>query len=295
MRAMRRVSRSVAYAVVGLCLSAIPALATFHIMVIEEVFFGLPEAPAAQFVVLEMQAPVQTAVYGQPFGRFDASGAALEPFAAFCATPRAACSFPTVSPACSAGDCPTAFDANGRSVLAATRWAQGLFCVTADVSATQSLLYPDGRVCFGDCGLRSDCGDGQVDCLAYGGFSGDNGIFGIPATAPSLGMALVGSPNRTNQFLGGNLLDNATGFSVGAPTPRNFHDDVGSIDGMAGDANGDLTLGPEDVGGEVDNLFASATRCGLPANQRGADANFDTRVSAADLIKVLGLVTSSVS
>src|SRR5262245_6367849 len=109
-------------------LAAQPARATFHVIVIDQVFFGFPEAPHAQYVMLRIEAPVQSSVHAQPFPLFDASGTALAPFAAFCPQ-RSSCDLPRVSPACSAGGCPTT-DTNNRRVLAATPWAAGLFCIT---------------------------------------------------------------------------------------------------------------------------------------------------------------------
>ena len=288
---MRRYSSVVGLA---LCLAvAVPASATFHIMIIEQLFPGFESAPDAQYIMLQLQAPVQIAVYEQPFPVYNATGAAQSPFAAFCSTPRAACSLPRVSPACNTPGCPNALEANGSNILVATRWAQGLFCVTADLLASGDLPYPDGRACFGDCGLRDDCGTGPVDCVAYGTFSGDNGVFGQPALTPDPGMALVASPDRTNQFITGHLLDSRLGFSPGAPTPQNFHGDAGRLDGLEGDANGDRHVNETDVRATAAALFGGGQRCDLPAAQRGADANLDTRVSAADLISTIRVVTAA--
>jgi hypothetical protein len=265
-------------------------------MVIEQVFTGLEQAPHAQYVMLRMQGPLQTAVFSQPFPVFDAAGNSLGTFAAFCAN-HSACSLPAASPACAAHDCPAPIDANGRNVLAATPWAQDLFCVTADLLATGVLPFPDGRACFGDCDLRPDCGSGPVDCVAYGNFTGDNAPFGSPAMSPMLGEALVADPLRKNQFLKPNdpLLDNSKGFSVDIPAPVNFHGDVGAIDGVAGDSGGNGVVDARDVDAEVEVLFKTDRRCDLPALQRGADANFDTRVGAADVIATILIVTSSPS
>lgn len=275
-------------AALSLCL-ATPAQATFHIIVIEEVFPGLPEAPAAQFLTVRLQAPLQIAVYGQPFPVYDAAGTAEPNLATFCSTPRAACSLPTVSLACKAGGCPSPFDIDGSRILVATTWAQGLFCVTPDVLATGTIPFPSGRVCFGECGPRSDCAEGPVDCVAYGNFTGDNGIFGAPAAALLLGSALVASPQRTNQFIGGNLLDSAAGFSMGAPEPRNLHGDLGAFTGQAGDANGDAAIDDADVAALGVASFAGGTRCDLSPASRGADTNVDTRVGAADLVSLIQL------
>jgi hypothetical protein len=288
---MRRASMAVAVCTLSSLVATLPAQATFHIMVIEQVFPGLEQAPHAQYVMLRMQALLQTAVFGQPFPVFDAAGNPLGTFAAFCAN-RSACSLPAASPACAANDCPKPVDANNRNVLAATLWAQELFCVTADLLATGMLPYPDGRACFGDCDLRSESGSGPVDCVAYGNFTGDNAPFGSPAVSPMLGEALLANPARQNQFLPQNdeLLDNSKGFTVGTPAPANFHGDVGAIDGVAGDAGGDGVADAADVATEVSVLFKADRRCSLRAVQQGADANFDTRVSAADIVATIRIV-----
>lgn len=282
---MKRASAAVVFVTVSILCAALPARATFHIMVVDQLFPGLESAPHAQYVMLRTLAPFQTAVYGQPLSVFDAAGNALGTFGTFCNAPRQSCILPAVSPACSAGGCPGGLATNGRSILAATRWAQDLFCVTADLLATGVLPYPNGRACFGDCGLRDDCGSGPVDCVAYGSFTGDNAPFGSPAMSPMLGEALVADPARSNQFLKPTdpLLDNSLGFSVGAPTPENFRGDQGAIDGVAGDPEGTGQVKVDDIGAEVAVLFEADRRCSLPAARRGADANFDTRVSAADI------------
>jgi hypothetical protein len=291
---MRRASIAVAVGTLSSLVVILPAHATFHIMVIEQVFTGLEQAPHAQYVMLGMQAPLQTAVFSQPFPVFDAAGNSLGTFAAFCAN-RTACSLPQASPACAANDCPNPIDAANRNVLAATPWAQGLFCVTADLLATGVLPYPNGRACFGDCDLRPDCGSGPVDCVAYGDFTGDNAPFGNPAMPPMLGEALVADPLRQNQFLKPNdpLLDNSKGFSVGTPAPVNFHGDMGAIDGVAGDPEGSGVVDAGAVHAEVSVLFTADLRCNLPAAQRGADANFDTRVGAADVTATVQIVTTT--
>lgn len=292
---MKRACATVALLAVITLVCVVPVYATYHIVVIDEMFPGLEQAPHAQYVMLRTQAPVQTAVYGQPFAAFDAAGNALGTFATFCSTPRQSCVLPAVSPACSAGGCPQPFDSNNRNILAATRWAQDLFCVTADLVATGVLPYPNGRVCFGDCDSRPDCGAGPVDCLAYGAFTGANAPFGSPAPSPALGEALVADPARPNQFLMPTdpLLDNSLGFSLGAPAPQNFHGDSGAIDGLAGDPEGSGGVDEDDVAAEVSVLFEAERRCTLPAARRGADANFDTRVSAADVLATIRIVATA--
>jgi len=292
---MRRASAAVALFAVSTFVNVVPAYATFHIMVVDQVFPGVEPAPHAQYVMLRTQAILQTVVYGQPLSVFDAAGNVVGTFGTFC--PQRSCVLPAVSPACSAGGCPAAVDSNGRHILAATPWAEDLFCITADLVATGVLQYPNGRVCWGDCDLRTDCGSGPVDCVAYGSYTGDNAPFGSPAMSPMLGEALVADPARQNQFIlappNNPLLDSSKGFSAGAPTPENFHGDRGAIDGVAGDPDGTGTLDGADIVAEVAVLFETNRRCSLPAARRGADANLDTRLSAADVIATIRIVTSA--
>jgi hypothetical protein len=323
----------VAFSVAGL-LMLVPwsASATFHVSVIQEVFLGFAEAPGAQYVILRPQTNLQTLVHGQAFMVSDEAGTALPPFAQFCPSiMQSKCDLPLVSPACAGGGCPSFLEGNDSRVLVETPWARDLFCVAPDLLASGSLPYPDGQVCFGTVGpvFRSGClALGPVDCLAYGEFTGDNGVFGSPAGAPALGEALVGSLERPSQCngqllaadavcVGGQqantscgpqapcvtgvcsdcpaggcsaLLDDSLGFTSGAPMPQNFHGDVGHVDGVRGDANANgLDVG--DVAAVAATLFDAGHRCDLTADQRGADANLDTRLSAADVTATVALVT----
>ena len=324
---MKRAFTAVVALTIGALLTASPANATFHIMVIDQVFFGFPEAEGAQYVMLRPEANAQVFVENQVIKTFDANGGALPAFGAFCR----ACNLPVGSPACKQGGCPLPTAANDTRILVATVWARDLFCVTPDLLATGSLPYPDGRVCFGDdTFFESSCfAPGSVDCVAYGSFTGDNEIFGNPAEPPTLGQALAGVPSRQAQCLlkadtsavcvGGtaantscavnvtcpsgtctacpngscrNLLDGAVGFSSAAPAPQNYHGDLGMLDGIAGDAEGNGTVDDTDVDAAVNMLFEGRTnrRCGLPAATRGADANLDTLLSAADVTATLRIV-----
>ncbi len=291
---MKRSSAALLLAVSGMLASARPARATFHVVGVDQVFFGYPEALDAQYVMLRMEAAVQTNVHGQPLPVEDGAGNPLPPFGMFCPS-QAHCNLPGVSPACAAGGCPTPLTASGARVFVATQRAQDLFCITADLIATGTLPVPNGRVCWTEsCGIFCTTNQGPVDCVAYGSFpAADNGIFGDPAVAPVLGQALVGSPQRQTQFNGGNLLDDAAGFSLGPPTPQNFHGDVGNA-GLPGDPGGTGTIGPGNVDQQVSVTFETDRRCDpeLAPARRGADANLDARVSAADLVATIQIVTA---
>ena len=80
-------------------------------------------------------------------------------------------------------------------------------------------------------------------------------------------------------------------------SPQNFHGDIGGA-GLAGDPEGTGAIDPDDIDAEAAVLFEAnatgasgpLTRCALPAAQRGADANLDTQVTAADLIATIQIV-----
>jgi hypothetical protein len=327
---MKRTSLAIALCTATL-LWALPVRATFHVAVVDEVFPGFADAPDAQYVIVRFELALQNVVHGQPLKTFDAAGQESMPFGAFCPT-RAVCDLPRVSPACSGGGCPQAIQFNDRSILVATPRAADLFCVTPDLLATGTLPYPDGRVCWGDCDLSTDCGSGPVDCAAYGAFTGNNDPFGTPAMSPMLGAALVGAPARQGQYsltldaaavcAGGdhgnqscasgddcpngtcvgcpdgscrNLLNDAIGFSSGKPTPRNLHGDLGNA-GLPGDSEGSGVLEPDDVAGVVEVMFEFADRRCAPTldpSRRGADANLDTLINAADIIATIKIVAAS--
>jgi len=320
-------------------LAAPAARATHHLIAIDQVFPGFEEAPAAQYVVLRTQAALQTVVHGQQIFAADAAGNPQPPFAAFCTT-TGDCDLPDASPACAPDQCPPPGGANDRKIFVATRWAEGLFCITPDLRATGSLPDGGGQVCFGDTGpFSAEClAAGPVDCVAYGQFTGATGLFGDPAPSPMPGESLIAVAGRQAQChtdtldapaicFGGHapyipcnmdsdcpggacvecpaggcqtLLSSAVGFAPlairTAPTaaqPRNFHGDIGRLEGVAGDADGSFAVDAEDVQAEVDALFTAGSRCELPRTQRGADANLDTRVSAADVVATILIAAPS--
>jgi hypothetical protein len=314
-----------------LALSPCPAAATYHIMVIQEVFGGFEQAPGAQYVVLRTQANLQTLVHGQTLPTFDAAGNPAGDFAAFCPTLAGSqCDLPNVSPACAGGGCPSFLEGNDSFIAVATPWARDLFCVTPDLLATGSLPYPGGRVCFGNVRLfaGSCLATGAVDCVAYGDFTGDNGIFGDPAPPLVHGLTLASDHTRPSQCNGTGL--DATALCVGGananapcadddncpggtcracPSPAcgaqltnagfvyatppglaNFHGDRGGLTGVSGDSTGDGLLGVEDIEGAASLIFAAGQRCSAEPQQRGADVNLDTRISAADIVATVQVV-----
>jgi hypothetical protein len=202
----------------------------FHLVVIEEVFFGTPECPDAQYVELRMVAPFQVLVAGQRTETQMADGSEAPDFGRF-------------NRNLTNGQA-------GAHMILGTQQAAALFGMTFDEVVTGRLVQPDGRVCFGF--VRSPAG--PVDCVAYGAFTGDNDGFGSPAVAPVLGMALV-RRSETD--------DNAADFILGEPMPENNAGEVGTlgecpaaeptptatvgIDACTGDCNSDFEVTVDEV------------------------------------------------
>lgn len=233
-----------------------PAWAPYHLLVIEQVFFGTERVPDAQFVVLRTIAPGQIFVNAQEFNLQTADGTAAPLFAKFTRN------F-------------TQRPAAGTAMLAGTQAAQDLFCLAMDQLAVGTLPFPDGRLCFGLFDFFDGKGARPVDCVGYGAFTGDNGLYGQPAVAPAAGLSLV-RRSETD--------DNLADFALLDPLPQNVDAAVGEIDGLPGDADGSGGVAEADVVALTGYVFTAPKRCDLEAMQRGADANVDTRINAADLI-----------
>ncbi|MDX2170851.1 MAG: hypothetical protein SF182_27535 [Deltaproteobacteria bacterium] len=192
---MRRVTRGAA---VALALAAIswstPAWAPFHLVVIEEVFFGTQDCPDAQYVRLRTLSLGQVLVFNQTVDTQTADGSSAPPFGKFARN--------------------LSNGASGVAMIIGTSQAQELFGMDMDQVADGRLVIGDGRVCFGSFGGQ------PVDCLAYGAYTGDNGSRGQPAVRPATGQALV----RVNDT-GNNVMD----FQSGAPAPVNNKGESGTL------------------------------------------------------------------
>lgn len=255
--------RAAVAAVAATLLLTTPAWAPYHLVVIEQVFFGTESAPAAHYVMLRTLATGQIFVNGQQLTKQEADGAGAGLFGQFSRNFVEQALVPD------------------SAILAGTQAAQDLFCVDMDEIVTGSLVYPDGRVCFGLFDFFDGQGPRPVDCVGYGDFTGDNGPYGAPASQPQLGLALV----RTSE-----TDDNQSDFDLLAPSPQNVEGAVGMIDGTPGDADGSGAVDTDDLD-EIGGLaFAAQKRCAVAAARRGADANADTRISAADLIATADLI-----
>jgi hypothetical protein len=169
--------------IVVLLAQASSALASFHIMDVQEIYFGSATAPNAQYVMLVEDAAGQTLVGGKAVDLQDATGASAGTFGTFSAN--------------------VSNGAAGDNIIIGTAEAQALFGITFDqVVPAANLPFPSGRVTWA----------GTVYAVAYGNYTGGNGAFGSPAPTPALGFTLVEATDSNH-----NSLD----FVLGRPHPRN--------------------------------------------------------------------------
>ena len=204
----RTLARYVPIAILTAALGLSPAFATFHLMVVEEVFPGTADAPDAQYVMLRMTSGGQNFVSGTFITVQDAAGNSLGRFGTFdhsVAAGGGVCSWP---------NCP--------AVLIGTGAAQTLLGFTFDqIVDAQSNRVPlpagGGRICF-----RSTTS--VVDCVAWGNYTGGNTIpsptvngcdadFGSPAVAIPADHAL-----RRTAFNCA-AKENSADFGIGFPHP----------------------------------------------------------------------------
>jgi hypothetical protein len=148
----------------GLCLlPAAPALATFHLMQVREVYPGSAASPDAEYVELQMWSPGQNLVGGHVLRSYAADG-----------TPFGTSTFP--------GNLPNS--ANQSTMLLATPQAEAEFGVVADapISPSGQLSPAGGALCWE-----------AIDCVSWGSFSGSlPSPAGSPAAPGGIpdGMAL---------------------------------------------------------------------------------------------------------
>lgn len=215
-------------ALVLLLLAAQPALATFHEMMIREVYPGSAAHPNSQYVELQMWSPGQNLVDGHRISFFDKSGS-------------------PVGTATFAHD--VSGDVNQSTLVAATAEAEAEFGFAADAAMASSLLDPaGGAVCWE-----------SLDCASWGSFSGAlPSPAGSPASPGGIpdGMAL----RRTIEPGCGTLLEpgddrnnSATDFAAVFPGPRpnsvSPPEHACASQGAAG-GNGSTGSGPAGVAGK---------------------------------------------
>lgn len=186
-----RVASRVAVAIAVVLVHAGRAWAAFHIVVIDQVFFGSADCPNAQYVMMRMLVGGQNSVNTQRVKTQNADGSAAADFGTF--------------------DHSVSNGQSGGRFIMGTADAAALFGISMDQTVSGSLVSPDGRVCYGQ------LGSSPVDCVAYGNFTG--GGPGPQAPAPVLGMALLKQSN---------VMDD-NDFTLGAPAPQNNAGNVGTL------------------------------------------------------------------
>lgn len=178
-----------------LVVGASPALATFHLMQVREVYPGSAASPEAEYVELQMWAPGQNLVAGHALRSYDAGGGVT---------------------GTSSFDHDVSGEANQSTLLLATPQAEAQFGVVADAPLAVGSLSPSGgAVCWE-----------ALDCVAWGSFGGALPIpAGAPATPAGIpdGMALRRSISRGCATLLDPADDNdnsVADFSAVFPLPR---------------------------------------------------------------------------
>jgi hypothetical protein len=187
---------SLAAVAVLVLLQASAASATFHLMMVREVYPGSAASPGAEYVELQMWASGQNHVAGHVLRTYDATGALT-----------GTSTFPTS----------VAGSANQSTLLLATPQAEADFGVAADapLSPGGQLSPAGGAVCWE-----------TIDCVAWGDFSGPlPSPAGSPAAAAGVpdGMAIRRTVSRgcaTALDPADDNDDSAADFSPASPAPR---------------------------------------------------------------------------
>jgi hypothetical protein len=209
------------------CLHAEPARASFHLVMVEEVFPGYASAPNAQFVELQMYAPDQNFVMGQAIQVFDATGGFAGQFA--------------FSSSVSNG-------ADQSTLLIATTQAQTLFGVVPDALMDPVIDPAGGKVCY----------TGSNDCVAWGNYSGSSVGVGNPVSPAGLPFG-KSAQRRLDRGTPGVLdpaddtNDSATDFVLASPTPQNNSGTTRTTPGYGSTPppSGTISFGSVAVGGTL--------------------------------------------
>jgi len=189
----------------GLLALSLPAMATFHLMKVVEIFPGTAASPSAQYVVIQMYASGQNLVGGHALTVFNGAGALVGTFTF-------------------AGNVPNG--ANQAKILIATSQAQTFFGINADLVMSASVLSAGGKVCWA----------GTIDCVAWGAYSGTSAGVGTPFNASggiTSGRAAARRLNISGSSTvldGGDDTDNsANDFAFASPAPRNNAGMLGTV------------------------------------------------------------------
>jgi hypothetical protein len=184
-----------AAALAGVVLTAAPASATFHLMLVREIYPGSSASPEAEYVELQMYASGQNLVSGHSIDFFDAAGT-------------------QIATATFGADVPNA--ANQSTLVAATPAAESYFGIVGDTGMPDGSIDPaGGAVCWE-----------SLDCVSWGSFHGSvpspTGSPADPLGIPN-GMALrrtIGPGCPTLLEAVDDRNDSAADFSDVFPAPR---------------------------------------------------------------------------
>jgi hypothetical protein len=223
-----------------------PAPATFHLMTIVEVFPGTATDPTAQYIMLQMYAPGQNFVAGQPVAIFDANGVPLGTF-----------TFQS----------DVANGADRSTILISTPDAETLFGIAADLTMMPVIEPAGGAVCYSE----------GIDCVAWGSFSNPTAlptppdtVFNAP-TGLTPGMAI--HRDITDPF------GDVTSFALAPPAPENNAGQTAKL-ACAADCNGDGQVSVNEIVTMVDIALGSAP---LSECEPG-DANHDGQITINEIL-----------
>ena len=176
------------------------ASASFHLIKVVEVFAGLPSAPNAHFIELQMYASGQNNVGGHSVVVETTSGGGGTTIFTF-----------------TSGGVPRGADQ--ATILLATQEAEAHFGVPADLRMTPVLNGSNGKVCF-------DPEPNEIDCVAWGTHPGStatgprfNPTTGIP-TGSSMLRNTSGGTNPSGLDAGDDTDNSAADFQAASPTPQ---------------------------------------------------------------------------
>ena len=187
----------------GLAAASQPAHASFHLMMIREVFAGSAAQPNAHFVELQMHSSGQNFVVGKQVKIFNAAGGDVGSF-----------TFPAS----------VANGANQASILVGTTDVQTAFGVTPDLTMTPVIAAAGGKACFFDPGDAYNPVAVNIDCVSWGTFP-PGGDTGTPAPAIPSDMSIErrvsGGSCSTALDPSDDSNNSGTDFQVVTRSPRN--------------------------------------------------------------------------
>jgi len=242
-----------------LCAAAAPAaLASFHLMLIDEIFTS-PDG-RVQYIELRATSNGQTQLANTRIIAVDPTGA-VETIILDIGT-----NLPALG--------------SGESWLVATACFENAAGFAPDyVIPTANLVpHPDGRVIF-----RNDAGNTTPDAVAYGAFTGANTGFGTPAAAlPTDGQNALQRVSTTNPD------NNSTNFAAGGNSPKRNDGMTATLDlrPCAGDTNFDRAINFADI-----NIVLGEFNQSGPCLRGDLDGN--GVINFADLNIVLGNFNSA--